>query len=71
MGAARIRRICEAVNALDPDVVLLLGDFNAGHFFVTRAVDAQQIGEALSVLRAPLGCYSVLGNHDWWHMVRC
>lgn len=67
MGAARIRRICEAVNALEPDAVLLLGDFNAGHFFVTRAVDAQQIGEALSVLRAPLGCYSVLGNHDWAH----
>jgi len=24
-------------------------------------------GEALSVLKAPLGVYSVLGNHDWWH----
>ena len=67
MSAARIRRIAEAANALNPDAVLLLGDFNAGHFFVTRAVGAQQIGEALSVLRAPLGCYSVLGNHDWWH----
>jgi uncharacterized protein len=67
MSAARIRRICEAVNALNPDAVLLLGDFNAGHLFVTRAVDAQETGEALSVLRAPLGCYAVLGNHDWLH----
>ncbi len=67
MGAARIRRIAEAANALNPDAVLLLGDFNAGHFFVNRAVTSQQIGEALSVLRAPLGCYAVLGNHDWWH----
>jgi uncharacterized protein len=23
--------------------------------------------EALSILKAPLGCFSVLGNHDWWH----
>ena len=23
--------------------------------------------DALSVLRAPLGIYSILGNHDWWH----
>jgi uncharacterized protein len=67
MSAARIRRIAEAANALNPDAVLLLGDYNAGHFFVTKAVEPQQIGEALSVLRAPLGCYSVLGNHDWWH----
>src|SRR5208337_3316902 len=22
---------------------------------------------ALSILRAPLGCYAVLGNHDWNH----
>ncbi|MCI4679281.1 metallophosphoesterase [Rhodoblastus acidophilus] len=67
MSAARIRRIAQAANALNPDAVLLLGDFNAGHFFVTRAVDSQQVGEALSALRAPLGCYAVLGNHDWWH----
>jgi predicted MPP superfamily phosphohydrolase len=67
MGAGRIRRICEAANALRPDAVLLLGDFNAGHAFVTRAVESQQIGEALAVLRAPLGRYAVLGNHDWQH----
>jgi uncharacterized protein len=67
MSAARIARICATTNALKPDAVLLLGDFNAGHYFVNRAVASQQIGEALSVLRAPLGCYAVLGNHDWWH----
>jgi predicted MPP superfamily phosphohydrolase len=67
MSAARIRRIAEAANALKPDAIALLGDYNAGHFFVTRAVDAQQTAEALSVLRAPLGVYSVLGNHDWAH----
>ncbi len=67
MSAARIARICAATNALNPDAILLLGDFNAGHYFVTRAVTSQQVGEALSRLRAPLGCYAVLGNHDWQH----
>jgi predicted MPP superfamily phosphohydrolase len=23
--------------------------------------------EALAILKAPLGVFSVLGNHDWWH----
>lgn len=67
MSAARIARICAAANDLKPDAVLLLGDFNAGHVFIQRAVTSQQIGEALSTLRAPLGVYAVLGNHDWWH----
>jgi uncharacterized protein len=67
MSAAKISRICAAANALKPDAMLLLGDFNAGHMFVQRAVTSQQVGEALSTLRAPLGCYAVLGNHDWWH----
>ena len=67
MSAERIARICVAANALQPDAILLLGDFNAGHPFIDRAVTSQQIGEALSLLRAPLGCYAVLGNHDWNH----
>ncbi len=67
MSAGRIARICAAANALKPDAILLLGDFNAGHHFVRKAVTSQQIGEALSILRAPLGCYAVLGNHDWGH----
>jgi uncharacterized protein len=67
MSAARIRRIAELTNALKPDVVFLLGDFNAGHRFVTRPVLPDQWGEALSILDAPLGIHAILGNHDWWH----
>ena len=55
MSAARIRRIAEVTNALNPDVVFLLGDFNAGHRFVTGPVFPEQWGEALSILDAPLG----------------
>ena len=67
MNAARIRGICELANSLQPDVTVLLGDFNGGHNFVTGPVVPEQWGEAVSVLKAPLGVYAILGNHDWWH----
>ena len=67
MPAARVRAIAEQCNALDPELILLLGDFNAGHRFVTGPVLPGAWAEALSVLRAPLGTYAILGNHDWWH----
>ena len=67
MSAARVRQIAEVANALSPDIIFLLGDVNGGHRFVTGPVMPDQWAEALSVLKAPLGVYSVLGNHDLWH----
>jgi predicted MPP superfamily phosphohydrolase len=67
MSAARVRAIAELANAGKPDIILLLGDFNGGHIYVTGPVMPEQWGEALAVLSAPLGSYAVLGNHDWWH----
>lgn len=67
MSEARILSIANLANSLNPDLIVLLGDFNAGHDFVTGAVYPEQWGRALSVLRAPLGAWGVLGNHDWWH----
>ena len=59
--------IVAVTNAMAPDIVVLLGDFNAGHRYVTGAVHAPQWGEVLEGLRAPLGAHAILGNHDWWH----
>ena len=67
MPAARVRAIADQCNALSPELILLLGDFNAGHRLVTGPVMPAAWAEALSVLRAPLGTYAILGNHDWWH----
>lgn len=67
MPADRIRRIAEIANAMKPDMTVLLGDFNGGHRFVTGPVMPNDWGEALSVLKAPLGVHAILGNHDWWH----
>ncbi len=67
MSAARIRSICEVANGLKPDLTVILGDFNAGHNFVTAPVYPQQWAESLEILKAPLGVFAILGNHDWWH----
>ncbi|WP_395664390.1 metallophosphoesterase [Methylocella sp.] len=67
MSAARIRAIAEVAVALRPDVIFLLGDFSGGHAVLTRPVQPEAWGEALSILSAPLGVFAVLGNHDWLH----
>lgn len=66
MPAERIAAIVAQTNALEPDLVVLLGDFVAGSRLQSRPVANERIAEALSDLKAPLGTFAVLGNHDWW-----
>ncbi len=66
MTADRIRRIADRTNALEPDLILLLGDYSSGHRFVRNRVASSDWSQALSGLSAPLGVHAVLGNHDWW-----
>lgn len=66
MPASRVEEIVEATNALGADLVVLLGDYVAGHRFMTRQVGMAEIAPILARLRAPLGVFSILGNHDWW-----
>lgn len=66
MTTAQVRSIVKATNAQRPDIVLLLGDFVAGHRFVAQPEDKPAWTAALAELEAPLGIHAVLGNHDWW-----
>lgn len=66
MSPERIRSIVETTNALGADLIVLLGDYVAGHHYVTSKVDSSEWAAALSGLKAPLGVHAVLGNHDWW-----
>jgi predicted MPP superfamily phosphohydrolase len=66
---ARARGIVDAINAAQPDLVLLPGDFIADRDYqpATGATAVDEIASELARLKAPLGVVAVLGNHDWWH----
>ncbi len=57
-----LRRGFEIVNALEPDVIAITGDFMSCH-------RDEQVGHACRVLEAlrpaRLGTYAILGNHDY------
>ncbi|HUU59163.1 MAG TPA: metallophosphoesterase [Phycisphaerae bacterium] len=60
----RVRGIVALTNSLGADLIVLAGDL------VRRSTDADpRLSAALSALRAPLGVYAVLGNHDYWRGV--
>ncbi len=57
---ARVAALVERVNALEPDLLVLGGDY-----VFTDTGYAQSCFAELKNLRAPLGCFAVLGNHDY------
>jgi predicted MPP superfamily phosphohydrolase len=67
MTPERIASLVEDANALQPDLIVLLGDYISGMPLVTGHVESSEWASALSGLKAPLGVLSILGNHDWWH----
>lgn len=67
MSPEHIRDIVTITNALAADIIVVLGDFNGGHRFVSGPVLPEEWGAELAALRAPLGVYAILGNHDFWH----
>ena len=66
MSPERIRSVVEQTNALEPDLIVLLGDYVAGHRWVRSSVSPAEWAAPLADLSAPLGVHAVLGNHDWW-----
>lgn len=67
MGLERIEEIVARTNALEPDIIVLLGDYTPSMRSITRHVPLPEAARALAGLRAPLGVWSILGNHDWWN----
>ena len=58
----RVRAWVEAINGLQPDLVLLPGDLIDEDL---PPVVEHNLGEHLRNLRAPLGVYGVTGNHEY------
>lgn len=63
----KLRTIVARTNELQPDLIVILGDYMSSNGWVTRRVEPEVFAPILKDLRAPLGVYSVLGNHDWWY----
>jgi predicted MPP superfamily phosphohydrolase len=67
MPLPQVRRIVDTANALQSDIVLLLGDYIAHYPFPTEHLPDALWAAELARLKAPLGTWAILGNHDWWH----
>jgi predicted MPP superfamily phosphohydrolase len=70
MTAARIREVVDRANALKSDIAVFLGDFVATHRFVTEHVPHDVWAAELARIEAPLGRWTILGNHDWWSDIK-
>jgi len=66
MPEERVGDIVDLANAQQPDLTVLLGDYVCTHQLVSGYVPPGAWAEQLARLEAPLGVYSILGNHDWW-----
>jgi uncharacterized protein len=66
MPPARLAAIVSQINALRPDIVLIAGDFVSDKRLSTRRYPFDEAVAPLARLRAPLGSFAVMGNHDHW-----
>lgn len=69
MTSSRAKNIVKEINDSHPDIILLPGDFIADSDYkpINAATAEDEIAQVLGQLKAPLGVYAVLGNHDWRH----
>ena len=70
----KIREIVTRINAENPDLVLIAGDFISESLYGHRGIigvvgghylDPEKIAEPLAALHPRYGVFAVLGNHDW------
>lgn len=60
VGAGDLAAVVDAVNAREPDIVALTGDFITRHWS-----EALPLATDLARLRARFGAFAVFGNHDY------
>jgi predicted MPP superfamily phosphohydrolase len=70
-GMHKLRDVVERTNASKPDVICILGDLLSNGPRGARSerpgfIGPEQVASELAKLRAPLGVFGVLGNHDNW-----
>jgi hypothetical protein len=62
-GVAHLKRLVKKVKSINPDLILLPGDIIDDELepFIQK-----NMGSIMSELKAPLGVYGVLGNHEYY-----
>jgi len=65
-GMAKLDKIVELTNSLEPDLILIPGDLVIQNVLGGSFVPPEQAAATLARLKAPLGVWACLGNHDWW-----
>ncbi len=70
MDRARTRRVLARLAAQGADLLVFLGDLVDTKSLFRSTPSLSALTEDLRVLRAPLGAYAVLGNHDHWFGAR-
>lgn len=61
----KLENIVKKINKLNPDIVLLGGDYVNGQSN-ENTLGIEKIGVGLSKIKTKQGTYAVLGNHDCW-----
>lgn len=62
----RLERVIATVTAAKPDAIVIAGDFVNGDEIGDPAARPELLVKPLSRLKAPLGVFATLGNHDHW-----
>ncbi|MFS0861200.1 metallophosphoesterase [Fredinandcohnia sp. 179-A 10B2 NHS] len=63
VGKPHLQRFVDLVDSIQPDLVLIPGDLIDDHI---EPFLADNMGEVLKQVKAPLGVYATLGNHDYY-----
>ena len=64
MRPARLARVAAMVNARKPDLILLTGDYISGNPDRWDTAETRAAIAPFKALKAPLGVFAVMGNHD-------
>ncbi len=66
MNLDKVERVVDRTNRAKPDIIVLLGDYIVHGVIGGSYIAPDLVAAKLKKLRAPLGVYAVLGNHDGW-----
>jgi uncharacterized protein len=58
--------LVDRINSYSPDMVLVGGDLLINGVVGEKFMAISEVVQHLKKLKAPLGKFVVLGNHDWW-----